>query len=1079
MKIYETSVRNPVSTIMIFIGVVVFGIFSMTRLSIDLYPDMEIPYLMVFTTYPGASAADIETNVTRLMENNLNTVSNLKKLTSSSSDNFSLVAVQFEWGTNLDEATNEIRDAVSRVEQYLPQDADRPSIFKINTNMIPILFLSVTAEESLPALGKLLEDKITNPLNRIEGVGAVGVSGAPVREIQVNLDPAKMEAYHLTIEQIGQVIATENINVPAGTMDIGSGSFSIRSEGEFRESDELKRLVVSRLGGNTVLLGDVAEVKDTIRKITQEVRRNGLLGAQIVIQKQSGANAVAISKEIIAELPILAKDLPPDVHIEVMVSTADFIEKSINSLTQTVMIVFIVVTLVVLFFLGRWRATFIIVLTIPVSLVTSFIYLFATGGTLNIITLSSFTIAISLVVDDAIVILENVTKHIEKGSSPREAAIYGTNEVWLAIIATTFTLLAVFFPLTMVGGIAGIMFKPFSWIIIIVTTVSTVAAISLTPMLASKLLTFQSKAHAYKGLGIMFKPIDKFLENLDNGYAKILTWSVRHRTTLMIITLGVFVASLFLLKKVPVEFMPESDQGQISVTIELEQGRSMDYTKRVTAEVTEYIQANFPEIDRIASTTGASDGSSIFSAFGTSGSNVITFTLRCVDLKDRNRSIFLMGDLMREKFKTIPEIVKYTVDTSGSGGAMGGGAPIEVKVFGHDFDVSEKFARDLMAKMESVKGVRDLKLSREDMKLEYRIIFDREKLALYGLNTATVSTFIRNRINGMTASRFREDGDEFDIMVRYAERFRESIEDIENIRIYGSSGQTVRVKDVGSVVEYFTPPTIQREDRQRLISVTASLYDAALGEVVPEINKILAETEIPQGISVAIGGSAEEQQESFGDMGLLLVLIVLLVYIVMATQFESLLMPFIIMFTLPFAFTGVFLALFLTNTPLSLIALIGALMLVGIVVKNGIVMVDFTNLLRERGLSVNHAVIQAGKSRLRPVLMTSLTTIFGLLPLAFGIGEGSEIWQPMGVAIIGGMTVSTALTLIVIPTKMEYTTGITISVNAVETVMPPMMATPIGCHISEPSPMPNANGSKPKMVVNEVIRTGRKRDLPA
>jgi len=1015
MKIYETAVRNPVSTIMIFIGVIVFGIFSMQRLSIDLYPDMEIPYIMVITTYPGASASDIETNITRIMENSLNTVSNLKKLTSNSYDNFSLIAVQFEWGSNLDEATNEIRDAVSRVERYLPDDADKPTIFKISMNMIPILFLSVTAEESLPALSKLLEDKVTNPLNRIEGVGAISISGAPTREIQVNLDPAKMEAYNLTIEQIGQVISTENINIPSGKMDIGSGTFSLRSEGEFSNSDEIKKLVVSRLGGKTVFLGGVAEVKDTIRKITQEVRRNGKLGAQIVVQKQSGANSVEISKKILAELPKLTKDLPPDVKIEVMVSTAEFIEKSINSLAETVMIVFIVVTLVVLFFLGRWRATFIIVLTIPVSLVTSFIYLFATGGTLNIITLSSFTIAISLVVDDAIVILENVTKHIERGSSPREAAIYGTNEVWLAVIATTLTLIAVFFPLTLVGGIAGIMFKPFSWIIIIVTIVSTVAAVTLTPMLASKMLRFQTMGHTYKGLGILFKPIDRFLENLDNGYAKILTWAVRHRITLMIISAAIFISSFLLFLKVPFEFMPESDQSQITATIELEMGRSMEYTSRITAEITEYIQENFPEIDRLSTTTGASEGGGVSAIFGGgAGSNIISINMFCVDLKDRKRSVFLMGDLMREKFKTIPEIVKYTVNTSGGAGAMGG-SPIEVKIFGHDFEESENFARNFMVKMKDIKGVRDLKLSREDMKLEYRIIFDREKLALYGLNTATASTFVRNRINGLTASLYREDGNEYDIIVRYAERFRESIEDIENIRIYGTSGQAIRVKDVGSVEEFFTPPTIQREDRQRVISISSSLYGAALGEVVPEINKLLNETEIPQGISVSIGGSAEEQQESFADMGLLLVLIILLVYIVMATQFESLLMPFIIMFTLPFAFTGVFLALYLTNTPLSLIALIGALMLVGIVVKNGIVIVDFTNLLRNRGLSINQSVIQAGKSRLRPVLMTSLTSIFGLLPLAFGIGEGAEIWQPMGISIIGGLTLSTALTLIVIP----------------------------------------------------------------
>jgi len=1015
MKIYESSVRNPISTIMIFVGVVVFGVFSLQRLSIDLYPDLDVPFISVFTTYPGASAADIETNITKLLENNLNTVSNLKKLTSKSYDNFSLVSVQFEWGTNLDEASNEIRDAVSRVEKLLPEDAERPTIFKMNTSMIPILFLSVTAEESYPTLGKLLEDKVTNPLNRIDGVGAVSVGGALTREIQVNLDPLKMEAYNLTIEQIGQVITTENMNIPAGTMDIGSGTFSIRAEGEFSSSDDLKRLVVSRLGGNTVLLSDVATVRDTTRKVTQEVRRNGKPGAQIVIQKQSGSNSVAISKAVIKEIPILSKDLPPDVHIEVMVNTADFIQKSINSLTETVMLAFIFVMLVVLFFLGRWRATFIIVFTIPVSLVTSFIYLYATGGSLNIISLSSLSIAIGMVVDDAIVVLENITKHIERGSSPREAAIYGTNEVWLAVIATTLTVVAVFFPLTLVGGIAGIMFKQLGMIVCIVISISTVAAVTLTPMLAAKMLRFREKGHTYKGLGIIFKPIDRFLASIDNGYGSILAWSVRHRVFLLVVCVGIFVSSIFLLRLVPTEFIPNSDNGQITATIEMEQGRGLEYTSRITAEITAYIQANFPEVEALSTSTGAADGSNIFAAFGTSGSHVISITMRCTDATDRNRDIFLMADLMRDKFDTMPEIVKYSVNTSSGGGMMGGGSDIDVKVFGYDFDVSENFSKELMAKLQEIKGTRDLKLSREDMKPEYRVIFDREKLAIYGLNTATASTFVRNRINGLTASKYREDGDEYDIVVRYAEEFRESVEDIENIKIYSVTGQAIRVKDVGSVIEYFSPPTIEHENRQRVISISISLYGAALGEVVQEINSILAETEIPAGLSVTIGGNAEEQAESFADLGTLLLLIVLLVYIVMAMQFESLLSPFIIMLSLPFAFTGVFLALYLTNTALSLIALIGAVMLVGIVVKNGIVMVDFTNLLRERGLSVNQAVIEAGKSRLRPVLMTTLTTILGMLPLALGVGEGSEIWQPMGIAIIGGLTFSTALTLVIIP----------------------------------------------------------------
>ncbi|MCL2412951.1 MAG: efflux RND transporter permease subunit [Bacteroidales bacterium] len=1012
MKIYETAVRRPISTIMIFLGVVVFGLFSLQRLSIDFFPEMDIPFIIVFTPYPGASAADIEKSVSVPIENALNTVSNLRQLTSNSSDNFSMVALQFEWGTNLDEAANDIRDAVAMVEQMLPDEAQRPSIMRINMSMMPILFLAVTAEESFNALDKILEERIINPLNRIDGVGAIGVSGTPVREIQVNLDPVKMEAYHLTIEQIGQVIQTENLNMPAGIMDIGSGTFAIRAEGEFSSSDELKSLVVSRLGGNTVFLSDVAQVRDTIRNITQELMIDGRQGGQIVVQKQSGANTVAISRAVLRELPRLKQDLPPDVEISVLVDMAEFIQGSINSLSQTVLLAFLAVSLVVLFFLGRWRSTFIITLTIPISLTAAFIYLMASGGTINIVTLSALIVCLALVVDDAIVVLENITKHIERGSSPREAAIYGTNEVWLPVIATTLTLIAVFFPFTLVGGMAGMMFAPFAWIVIIVTTVSTLAGITLTPMLSSKLLKFQPK-NTYKGLGVMFKPIDKFLDKLDNAYAKILTWALHRRRLIIFSAIGIFIGSIVLFAaKVETDFMPESDESQLTATIELEQGRSLEYTRRVAAYLTDYIRENFPEVETIASLSGAADGANFWAATGTNGSHVINFTLVCVNVRYRDRSVFEMAEELRNKFNSMPEVVRSTVGTGGMGP---GGSEIEVKIFGYDFYVAEDFAKKLRDRFAEIEGARDVRLSRDEQRLEYRVVFNRERLAIHGLNTATAALFIRNRINGLIAGQFREDGEEFDIVVRYAEPFRQSIEDVENIQLFGTGGERVRVRDVGRVEEFFSPPSIQREDRQRRISVTMSTHGVALSQVVREVNRILDETEVPQGFAVTVGGAAEDQAEAFGDMILLLLLIILLVYIVLATQFESMRMPFIIMLTLPFAFTGVFLALFITGTSLSLIGFVGSIMLVGIVVKNGVVMVDFTNLLHERGLSINQAVINAGKSRLRPVLMTSITTILAMTPLALGIGEGSEAWQPMGVAIIGGLAFSTLITLIIVP----------------------------------------------------------------
>ncbi len=1017
MKIYQASVKKPISTIIIFIGVIVFGMFSLRNLSIDLYPEMDFPVISVFTSYPGASAADIETNITKILEDNLNSVNKLKKLTSKSYDNFSLISVEFEWGTNLDEASNDIRDAMGRVEPLLPEDAEKPAIFKFSSSMIPVLFLSATAEESYPAIKKILDEKIVNPLNRIDGVGAVTISGAPTREVQVNLDPIKMDAYHLTVEGIGQAIAAENLNMPAGSIDIGSEAFSLRIEGEFAQSDFIKNVAVSSFGGKIVYLSDVATVKDTIKKETQQVLTNGKRAVNVVVQKQSGANTVAIAKSVKKAVEELQSQLPPDIKIEVINDTSTFIQDSINSLSETVMYAFLFVILVVLFFLGRWRATFIICLTIPVSLITSFIYMYLTGGSLNIITLSSLSIAIGMVVDDAIVVLENITKHLERGSSPRESAVYGTNEVWLAVIATSLVVIAVFLPLSMVGGMAGILFKPFGWIVSIVIAVSTIAAVTLTPMLSAKLLNAQ-RVHSYKGLGIVFKPIDRFLDKLDNVYAKGLTWAVHHRTFLIITCLLIFIFSIFLVTRVPSEFMPQPDNEQISATIELQQGTNFEVTKEVSKRIQEMLKKNYPEMEILSATCGAADGSNIWAAFQKSGTHVINYSLRFSKLAQRKRDIFEMGDLMRKDFTQFPEIVKYTVTPGGNqgGGMMGGGNTVDVLIFGYDFNVTGAFAERIADSIrKNVPGTRDVVLSRDPMQPEYRVEFDREKLSYYGISMTAASSFVRNRINGLTATKYREEGDEYDVVVRYDEPFRKSIENIENITLYTNKQQPVRVSDMGKVVERFSPPTIEHENRQRVIKVQTGMYGAALGDVVKGINAELKKVDMPQNVSVSIGGAAKDQAESFGDMFVLLILIIVLVYIVMATQFESLRMPFIIMMSLPFAFTGVFLALFITNTPLSLIALIGAIMLVGIVVKNGIVMVDFTNLLRERGMSVRQAVIAAGKSRLRPVLMTTLTTILGMLPLAAGSGEGSAIWKPMGIAIIGGLTFSTVLTLIIVP----------------------------------------------------------------
>ena len=1026
MKIYETAVRKPISTALIFIAVIVFGLFSVTKLGVDYYPEIEVPYISVITMYPGGNAEDIETNITRVLEDQLNSVDNLDKITSQSKDNVSIITLEFEYGCDLTEAANDVRDIVSRTQSILPDNVEYPTVMKISSSMMPIMMLSITADESYAALAKIIDDKMVNELNRVNGIGSVAVIGAQEREVQVNVDPNKLEAYGLTIESLGQIIATENVNVPAGTLDLGDQVYNLKSDLEFDDSRELYDIVVSNANGRTVMLSDVSTIIDTLEKATMDERINGRKGVRVMIQKQTGANSVQIIEDVQERLEEIIPTLPNDCEVQTIFETSREIKDAINSLSETIMFAFIFVILVVMFFLGRWRATFIICLTIPISLICAFIYLFATGSTLNIISLSALSIAIGMVVDDAIVVLENITTHIERGSKPKEAAIYATNEVWLSVIATTLVVVAVFMPLTMIPGMAGILFRELGWIVTIVVCVSTAAAITLTPMMSAYFLKIDGAAHTYKGIGIIYKPIDKFLIWLDGIYERALRFVVRWKKSVIALLLAFFGLSMVLITKVPTEFFPPSDNARITMMVKLPQNVHVDYTARVARQIDNIIAENFPYVYLVSTSAGASSSDNAFAAMQNTGSHIINFNMRMPRLSDIERpTIFEIADVLRKELDAIPEITEYSVTPGGGNGPSGGGAStVNIKVFGHDMDVAMRVAKELRSKVSTLSTMRDAQLSREDLQPEYNVIFDREKMAYYGMNSSTAAQFIRNRIYGFECTKYREDGDEYNIVVRYAEPFRESLETVENITLYSATGQPVKLKEVARIEESFSSPTIERENRQRIVTVKGAVgANVALGDAVTEVNAMLADYEVPAGITLELGGTIEDQGEAFADIVTLLLLIIILVYIVMATQFESLAYPFIIMFTIPFAVSGVFIALYITNTPLSLIALIGAIMLVGIVTKNGIVLVDYMNLLVERGSDVADAVIAGGKSRLRPVLMTSLTTILGMVPMAMGLGEGSEIWQPMGISVVGGLLVSTLLTLFIVPSLYAMLEG--------------------------------------------------------
>jgi len=1024
MKPYETAVKNPVGTALIFIGVVLIGILFYRQLPIDLYPNIDMNIVSVMTSYSGAGAEDVEANVTRPLEDVLNSTEKLKEITSQSKDGMSMIMLEFDFGTNMDNVMNDVRDKVDMIAGFLPEGTEDPMILKFSSDMIPVIILSATAKESAGALYKILDEQVANPLNRVPGVGTVSVAGAPQREVQVNVIPEKLEAYNISLEQIAQVIATENVNVPAGNFDIGSQTYMLRLEGEYKNSRELNDIIIGNKEGRAVYLRDVAFVSDTLESRIQENYTNGERSASIVVQKQSGANTVAIADAVREQLPELQKNLPPDIQLVTVMDTSEYVKVSINSLLETILLALVIVGIIVLFFLGRWRATIIIMVTIPISLIGSFIYLYLTGNTINIISLSALSITIGMVVDDAIVVLENITSHIERGSRPRQAAVYGTEEVSLSVIASTLTIIAVFLPMTMVGGFAGVMFKQLGWMVTIIISLSLIIALTLTPMMSAKMMR-GNKDVKMNGFDKWYnKRVLPLLNKLDQGYAKLVNRVARKRKFTLIGVLIIFIISVAISAvTLKTEFMPASDNNDIALTVEMPTGTRMEIARETGHRIAEKMKVKYPEIEIISISVGAASEDNAWAAMQDNASNIITYTIRLTEAKNRKKTIYDVSDEMRQDLAAMPEINRYKVMPGGGDMGMTGGSNVALNVFGYDLSVTDKVAGDLKAKLEEVEGLRDITISRKDYRMEYQIQFDREKLALNGLNMSTAANAIRNRINGLTLSRYREEGEEYDIRVRYEEKYRQSIEDIENILIYNPMGTGVRIRDLGKVVETSTLPQIDRQDRQRIVTVTGAIYGRALSEVVTDVNTSLAAYDTPAGVQIEMSGTLEDQQESFSQLALLLMIVTLLVYIVLASQFESLTYPFMIILTVPFAFTGSLLMLSITGEPLGIMGFVGLIMLVGMVVKNAIVLIDYINLNRERGMSIITAVVHGGRSRLRPVLMTTLTTILGMIPLAIGTGQGSEMWQSLGVSIIGGMTFSTIITLILIPALYSIMAG--------------------------------------------------------
>ena len=1014
MSIYRTAVNRPVTTILVFVAFVVFGIYALLKTSIAQLPDFDANVVMVMSSYPGASATDVENNLTKILENSLNSVENLKDMTSRSRENVSMLILEFEYGTDIDQACNDIRDNLDMTSQMLPDGASQPFLRKFSMDDMPIMIISAMADESFAGLDRILDDRVTTPLARVDGVGTVTVIGAPEREIQIYCDPSKLEGYGLSIAGISAAIASENRNVPSGNIDIGTETYSLRVQKEFSDPREILDVVVGYSGGAAVYLRDVATLVDGPAEKYQESWTDGRQAATILVQKQSGANTVDVIRQVKKKMAEIAPTLPSDIELVDVIDSSDNIINTIKSLLKTIIITMLVVMLVVFIFLGRWRATFIIVLAIPIALMGSLVYLLATGNTLNIISMSALSIAIGMVVDNSIVVLENISRHMDRGEKRKEAAVNGTSEVAGSIIGSTLTTLCVFLPLTMVSGMAGIMFRQLGWIVSIIMIVSTALALTLVPVMASNMLKAGVKDTPLHKM--VFGPIDRGLDAFSNFYSRVIGWCIRHRKLVTLGAFAIIVAVIALLApKLTTGYFPNSDSGRLSVSVELPVGTSQEVTGKFAHELYARFKAEIPEIRVFEYRFGQADSDNAMASSRNNGSYLISMNINLGSMEERKRSASDIANVIRAELKEYPEIHRAQV-TEGMGG-MGGATTVQLEIYGYDFDETDRIAKEIQGKMNASGDFVQVVLSRDEYTPEYQVDFDREKLALNGLNSTTAANAFSAAMSGSVMSYFREEGDEYNIRVRYAKEFRSSVADIENMVITTPMGRSIRIKELGTVVESKVPPTIERKNRERYITVTGiTAKGVAMSKGVERVRDIIKTVNIPNNVTTEMAGDYEEQQDMMKDLITLLLLILILVYMVMAAQFENFVNPFVIMFSVPFGFMGVVLGLWATGTTLDIMSMIGILILIGIVVNNGIVLIDYTNLMRERGMSVLEAAETASRSRLRPILMTTLTTVIGMLPLALGRGEGSEMWRSLGMTVAWGLTFSTVVTLILIPT---------------------------------------------------------------
>ncbi len=1011
MKITQTAIKRGVTFAMIYLIAVGFGLFSLIRLKVDLYPKLEFPVLAIITQYTGVGPFDMETVVTKPVEETVASVENVKKVTSTSSQGLSLVMLEFEWGTDMDQAEIDVRNNLEFIKDVLPEDISSPMVFAFDPSTQPVLYLAVSSDlHGQAEIRRISEDDIEPRIERIPGVASAFTMGGMKREIRVLADPARMRAHNISIDQLTAALRANNLQQPSGWIEDPQQEFTIQTAGEYESVDQIENTNVAVYNDAVIRIKDVANVVDGFAEQRQKVWNNNKPAVMLMVQKQSDANTVSVCRNVTERLADIEKELPQGVEITTVIDLSTFINRSMSNLGNTAVQAVGLTFLVLLFFLRNLKSSLIVAVSIPVSMILTFAVMDQAGLTLNIISMAGLALAVGMLVDNSIVVLENIFRNREAGLDLKEAADKGASEVSMAITASTLTTLAVFVPVLFVPGLAGEMFNDMVVTIVFSLTVSLLVALSLVPLLASRFLTFKEKITKNTITGIEKQ---KWYAKLQSIYLGALKWSLAHRKTVLFSTFIILILSLIRMFTLGGEFMPENDMGFVAVAVDRSPGTSLEAMEKSMHEINSIILEDVPEVENVYANFGQGEG--IMSLFSSRGSSEGDVTVRLKNLSDRDRSMFEIQDQLREKFKKLPDVTARFEDR-GNSAMFGTGTDIALEIFGHDLSVAEALANQIKQAVETIDGVVDVEISIKESAPELKINLDRNRIADLGLSTAQIGQIVSTSILGTVATQFREGGDEYDIRVQLKKESRTNKEDVENILIMTPMGRQIPLRAIAHVEYSTAPKEIIREDQERMVSVNVDISGRDLSSVTKDVKNKLKTVPVPRDFRVEIGGTAEEQQESFMYLGLAMLVAILLTYMVMASQFESFLDPFIILITIPLSLIGVSMGLWLTGTSLSIMALIGIVMLVGIVVNNGIVLVDYINQLREiHGMELIEAILEAGRVRMRPVLMTALTTVLAMLPLGLGLGESGESWAPMARAVMGGLTMATILTLVIVP----------------------------------------------------------------